>query len=229
VAIPTRARPLADGAVARVVHTSRADGDLAVTGAPHILAGRRARVVDRPWVWLHQVHGNRVVEVDDLDTAIGAEADGAVTRRRDCALAVHTADCAPITLTSPQGVIGIAHAGWRGLSAGVVGETVEAMRHLGASAIEATIGPCIHVECYQFGPADLAEMVERFGGDVEGRTTGGAPALDVPACVRAALRHAGVDDVTTIDVCTSCDETYFSHRARGDEGRQATLVWMGDR
>jgi polyphenol oxidase len=217
--------PLPGGA--RVRFTGRAEGDLSVAGgvAPEVLAERRRAVVDLPWTWLRQVHGGDVVVVDRPGAHAGAEADAAVTAVAGAALAVHTADCAPVALASPEGVLGAAHAGWRGLAAGVLEHTVAAMRDLGATDIVAVLGPCIRPGCYEFGAADLDAVVERLGPVVRGVTSTGRPALDVPAAVRAALAGAGVGDVRDTGVCTACSGDHHSHRARGDAGRQAMVVW----
>ena len=209
---------------ARVACTGRPDGDFAA-GDPQVLCARQARIVDRPWSRPVQVHGARVVEVRAPGDGCGVEADALVTRRADTAVAVLTADCAPVALASPEGVIGVAHAGWRGLVAGVIGATVDAMSDLGATAIHAVVGPCIHVECYQFSPPDLDAAVALGGEALRGRDAAGHPALDLPAGVRAALDRAGVtlDDVAP--ACTACAPGYWSWRAGADRSRQATVVW----
>ena len=187
--------------------------------------GRRRRVVDLEWTWLRQVHGNTVVRIDAADGGAGAPADGAVTTVPGAALAVLAADCAPVALASAEGVVGVAHAGWRGLVVGVLERTVEAMRDLGATTIAAALGPCIHPECYEFGDADLDRVAGRLGDDVRSTTATGRPALDLPTGVRAALANAGVSDLHVIDVCTACSPDLFSWRARRDTGRQAVVVW----
>lgn len=209
--------------------TTRADGDLRADLAAEVLAPRRAAVVDLPWVWVRQVHGATVVVVDaaTIDDVRGSEADALVTADAGVVLAVHTADCAPVVLTA-DGVVGIAHAGWRGLEAGVIEATVAAMA-TDPARIEARIGPCIHAECYEFGSADLDRLAARLGPAVRSRTAAGTPALDLPAAVRAACAAARVvvppeaDDPSR---CTSCNAaTWFSHRARGEVERMATVVW----
>ena len=156
----------------------------------------------------------------------GEEADALVTTRPGVALAVLTADCAPVALASPEGVIAAAHAGWAGLHAGILERTVESMRALGATTVEAALGPCIHPECYEFGAADLARLARRLGDSVVGTTGRGRPALDLPAAVRAALAGAGAHLVHDEDACTACGaERYFSHRGRHERERQAMVVW----
>lgn len=117
------------------------------------------------------------------------------------------------------------HAGWRGLVAGVVEQAAEAMRALGAGRIEAALGPCIHAECYEFGASDLAAVERAVGAAAGGVTSRGAPALDLPGAVAAAAREAGIDLVFSSPVCTACSADHYSHRARGDTGRQALVVW----
>lgn len=171
---------------AEVRWTGRADGDM--------------RSVDDPsWTRLHQVHGARVVVVDAPGARAGEDADAAVTTVPGAVLAVLTADCAPVALASPEGIVGAVHAGWRGLEAGVVEAAVAEMRGLGATRVEAALGPCIHAECHE---------------------------ADVPAGVRAALERAGAELVHDEDVCTACSSDYYSWRARREDERQAMLIWM---
>jgi YfiH family protein len=192
--------------------------------APEVEARRRA-VVDLEWTWLRQVHGTTVAQVEAPGGQAGAKADAAVARIPSAALAVLAADCAPVALAADAGVIGVAHAGWRGLAAGVLEAAVGAMRDLGAGDVVAALGPCIHAECYEFGEDDLDTVAARLGDVVRATTATGRPALDVPAAVVAALGAAGVTEVQDVDVCTACSPDYFSWRARRDTGRQAAVVW----
>lgn len=214
--------------LAEVRFTGRAEGDLGAPagGAPSpTVDARRRAVVDRPWTWLHQVHGGRVVVVDHPGHRAGEEADAAVTAAPGAALAVFTADCAPVALASPEGVIGAVHAGWRGLVAAVLERAADAMRTLGASRIEAALGPCIHPECYAFAPTDLDRLAQRLGDGVRA-TTATAVALDLPAAVRGAVARAGAVLVHDEGVCTSCaGDRYFSHRARREPERQVMVLW----
>ncbi len=212
---------------ARVRFTGQADGDMAADPVvDQGVAARRLAVVDRPWTWLRQVHGAGVVVVDEPGDAAGAVADGVVSAASGVALSVLTADCAPVALASPEGVIGVAHAGWRGLVAGVIPETVAAMRALGASRVLAALGPCIHAECYAFGGGDLDTIEAALGVPVRSSTRDGAPALDLPAAVDASLRQAGAELVFDAGVCTACAGGYWSWRAGRPAQRQATVVWL---
>lgn len=218
---------------AEVVFTGREEGDLGHAGAwvevhevdPTVEARRRA-VVDRPWSWLRQVHGDAVVVVDRPGGGAGQAGDALVTAAPGTVLAVLTADCAPVAMAADNGVIAVAHAGWRGLVAGILEETADAMRALGASNVVAALGPCIHAECYEFGKDDLDEVAARLGDAVRGTTGDGRPALDVPAGVRASLARAGVELVHDEAVCTACSAAHYSYRARREMERQATVVWV---
>lgn len=191
---------------------------------PEVEARRRA-VVDLPWTWIRQVHGDRVARVDAPGASAGVTADAIVTAAAGAAIAVITADCAPVVLAGAEGVIGLAHAGWAGLEAGVVQQTVKEARALGAGDLSAVIGPCIRPECYEFGDDDLARLVDRYGPALAARTAAGAPALDLAAGVRSALAEQGVDRVDDTGACTACSAAYFSWRARRETARQAAVAW----
>lgn len=207
----------------RVRCTGRADGDMQTdrSGTP----ARRQAVVPLTWSVPKQVHGAEVVVVDRPGAGAGVPADALVTRRDDVAIAVLSADCAPVALASPEGVAGVAHAGWRGLHAGVIEATVEAMRGLGATDVHALLGPCIRPECYAFGPSDLDTVAARLGDGVRAEDSDGAPALDIPAGVAAALERCGATLTVDAGVCTACGTDHWSWRARQDTARQATVVW----
>ncbi|MDP9402161.1 MAG: polyphenol oxidase family protein [Actinomycetota bacterium] len=210
--------------------TGRTEGDLAMAphrAVPEATVGRLAGLAGRPVSWLHQVHGDGVVVVPAGDPEHGRGENGdALVTSSGTALAVMTADCAPVALASSEGVVGAVHAGWRGLVAGVVQAAVAAMHRLGAGRVEAALGPCIHAECYAFGAAELDLVAARLGAGVRSELPGGGPALDLPAAVGAALEKAGAELVHDVDECTACaGDRYFSHRARGERERQAMVVW----
>jgi len=193
--------------------------------------------------WVHQVHGVDVVTVRGPSTSRSGPpgppgtppllivddgpGDALVTASPGVALAVLTADCASVALGSREGVFGAVHAGWRGLAGGVVQRAVEAMRAIGATAVVGALGPCIHPECYEFSGPDLDVVCAAVGDAARGRTAEGRPALDVPAAVSAALVSCGATEVVGDSACTACGGGHFSHRRRGDTGRQALVVWNG--
>jgi polyphenol oxidase len=210
-------------AAAGVRFTDRSHGDLAVHAAG--VDGRRRAVVDLPWTWLHQVHGADVVVVRDPGAHAGTRADAAVTDVPGAVVAVQTADCAPVALLAP-GAVGVVHAGWRGLVAGVLPAAVAALRQLSDGPVRAVLGPCIRTGCYEFSHDALDGAAAVLGDGVRGRTATGRPALDLAAGVRASLRASGVVDLVDVGVCTACSEEHFSHRARGDVGRQSLVAWL---
>jgi YfiH family protein len=196
-----------------------------MAGEGPLVERRRRAVVGLPWTVLQQVHGGRVVTVDRPGAAAGEPADAAVTLCSGAALAVLTADCAPIALASPEGVLGVAHAGWKGLRAGVVEATVQSMRRMGATRVEAVVGPCIHPCCYTFGEDELVEMESRLGRHLRASDREGRPALDLPAGVTGALHAAGATLVGEAGVCTGCSEGLWSWRTGQSPRRQATVAW----
>jgi len=181
-------------------------------------------LVELPWTSVRQVHGAGVLVVDG-PLAEPVAADAIVTSSDATALGVLGADCALIGLASPEGVIGVAHAGWRGLAAGVVAAAAAAMRKGGASTIEAVLSACVHAECYPFGAADLAQLATALGDEVVASAADGSPALDLPAAVRGRLADAGVELAAEVGVCTACSGEYFSYRSRQDTARQLLGVW----
>ncbi|MBI2708289.1 MAG: laccase domain-containing protein [Actinobacteria bacterium] len=212
----------------RTAFSSRADGDLRVGGDPAALEARRARLAPHPWTWLHQVHGADVVVVTRPGEHAGAAADASVTAVPGAVLAVQTADCAAVLLADAEaGVVGAAHAGWRGLAGGVLQRTVSAMHSIGARDISAVLGPCIRVGCYEFGAEELDRVVASLGEVVRGTTMWGAGGFDVAAGVRHVLGALGVRSLDEVGGCTACDpDRWFSHRARGEVERLAAVTWI---
>jgi copper oxidase (laccase) domain-containing protein len=190
--------------------------------------------------WMRQVHGSTVLVVSPppgpgprakpsvripVTVRPAGEGDALVAGEGAVGLAVLTADCASIALGSRQGVFGAVHAGWRGLVDGVVEQAIATMETLGATDVVGALGPCIHPECYEFSDHDLDRVAARYGDGVRGRTSSGRPALDLPAAVSAALAAADARQHPGVAACTGCSDGYFSHRVRGDAGRQALVVW----
>ena len=184
-----------------------------------------------------QVHGADVVTAREPWAAgAGERADAMVTDRAGLALGVITADCAPVLFADVAGgVVGAAHAGWRGAVAGVLEATVAAMVTLGAAAerITAAVGPCIGQMSYEVG-ADLRDAVlARSAGDSIFFTAGRREErwqFDLPAYCAARLREAGVGRVIVTGHDTVPDEErFFSHRRRtlrqsGPIGHQISII-----
>ena len=171
---------------------------------------------------MRQVHGARVVTVEQVPDD-PPEADALVTAVPGLPLAVVTADCAPVVLAA-RDAVGVVHAGHRGLAAGVVEAAAAALLAIGTGPIRAYLGPCIRPGAYEFGADDLDRIAALLGPTVVGRTFEGAPALDVPAAVTAALARAGVHPPADCGACTATTPGYFSHRRDGATGRQVTVA-----
>jgi YfiH family protein len=185
----------------------------------------RARLPAEP-SWLAQVHG---VAVADLDRA-GSQgpADAAITRRAGKVCAILTADCLPIVFTTDTGDgVAAAHAGWRGLAAGVIGATVRAMA-VPPERLIGWLGPAIGPAHFEVG----AEVREAFlrtdsgAGDAFKATLTGKFMADLAMLARRQLKALGVTRIYGGGDCTYAHtDRYFSHRRDGVTGRQATLIW----
>jgi purine-nucleoside/S-methyl-5'-thioadenosine phosphorylase / adenosine deaminase len=153
------------------------------------------------------------------------EVDGHVTAEASLALLVFAADCLPVALAGPGGVV-MLHCGWRGLAAGIVARGVEAV-----GATDAAIGPGIGPCCYEVGKEvlELLPTGRRPRHALGNRPVGTVSRclLDLPEAARRLLREAGVERVESSGLCTSCEVgLFFSHRRDGGRtGRQAGLVW----
>ena len=186
----------------------------------------------------YQIHSPDVVIVRDAvaDTD-RPRADALVTDRPGLLLGIVTADCAPVLLADVEaGVIGAAHAGWRGALAGVTDQAVAAMMSLGAKIdrIQASIGPCIARSSYEVDHGFFDRLVGEDPGNerffIEGPT--GKPHFDLEAFVAARLAAAGVRHVEAIGLDTySLEDRYYSyrrstHRREPDYGRQISLIGL---
>jgi len=218
--------------VATIEHSTRADGDLSPSQVlPVELEQRRQAAVPHAWRAVHQVHSDRVIKA--LGPTDGAErpfADALVTDQPGLALAVHSGDCVPVGFVHPDGAVGAAHAGWKGLEAGVLESTVRRLKDLGSTngaELEAVVGPHIRSDRYEFGERDLARLAARFGDKVISTTNSGTPALDLTAAIASELDRLGVTVAAWSHDCTARDEDrYWSHRARGEAGRIALVAWL---
>lgn len=174
---------------------------------------------------LHQVHGAEVVTVADVPGEwVRPDADAIVAATPGVVLAVRAADCVPVLLADPRaGVVGAAHAGRKGVAAGVVRRTVERMRDLGATDVTAWIGPHVCGSCYEV-PAEMQAEVAAAVPATAATTSWGTPALDLGAGVRGQLEAAGAV-VVDVSRCTRESADLYSHRRDGrGAGRLAGLV-----
>ena len=181
------------------------------------------------WVHLRQVHGSHVhcAEPPLLTVEPSVpEADGVVTAWSGLTLSVRAADCVPVLLADPAaGVIGAAHAGRKGVVAGVVVETIRTMRAQGAKTIQAWIGPYVCGACYEV-PADLQGDVASVVPESVATTSWGTPALDLGAGLRAQLEADGVE-VHDVSRCTRESLDLYSYRRDGPSaGRHVGIIRM---
>lgn len=211
--------------------------------APEAVAENRARamsMLDLPaqaLITVHQSHTADVVEV----TAPWADgqrpvADAMVTTCPGLALGILTADCAPVLLADRRaGVIGAAHAGWKGAVGGVLDSTVDKMVALGAkrSSIVAAIGPCIGQRSYEVGlefPAPFLAEEPRNADFFAPTAKDGRFLFDLPGYVSRRLSRLGVENVTRVPADTCRDESrFFSYRrttlrGEADYGRQMSVI-----
>lgn len=212
---------------------------------PVKVATNRARVLRQMelpkhcLVTLYQAHTSRVLYVDRVwDQANAPEADAMITKEPGIALGILTADCAPVLLADAEaGVVGAAHAGWRGALSGVLENTVEAMVEEGAAAerIVAVIGPCIAQRSYEVG----AEFPERFIAQSEMNAEFFLPSnrlghyfFDLRAYAQHRLHQVGVEQVRPVRADTCAEEDrFFSYRrsvrrGEADYGRQLSVIYL---
>jgi YfiH family protein len=200
------------------------DDPLAVTENRRFLR-RQAQLPAEP-TWLTQVHGISVADLD-ADGRYGS-ADAAITAQVGKVCAILTADCLPIVFATDSGDrVAAAHAGWRGLAAGVIGATVRA---LGAPPehLLAWLGPAIGPDHFEVGEEVREAMLKADSGASEAFMLGtrGRFMADLSLLARRQLKNLGVERVFGGGECTYAHpERYFSHRRDGVTGRQATLIW----
>jgi YfiH family protein len=172
-----------------------------------------------------QVHGTGVVTVTEpWAPGAGPAADALVTALPGLALSVITADCAPVLFAAANGVVGAAHAGWRGALAGVLEATVAAMQALDAVGIIAAIGPCIGQQSYEVA-ADLRDAVLARAPADERFFAPGRPArwqFDLPGYAKARLAAIGVPAVITGEDTCANEAAFFSYRRKTRRGEPAT-------
>lgn len=230
-----------DGGVGRSPFDSLNLGLLAGDDPALVLENRsivRSQLPAEP-IWLKQVHGNTVStpasRVNSLDRPI--EADAAVTNVPNEVLVILTADCMPVLFASKCGnVIGAAHAGWRGLSGGVLENTIQAMRALSPGLVARDIlvwmGPAIGSNAFEVGE----DVLEAFSSQSQSilshafKPISGSPGkylADLYLLARDRLHALGIEFIDGGDFCTFSDrENFFSYRRDKITGRFASLIWI---
>ncbi len=229
------------GGVSAGVYASLNCGPGSQDAREHVVENRRCVLTalgasESSLLTCYQVHGAAVVTVERAwETGQAPQADGMVTTLKDMALGILTADCAPVLLADAQaGVIGAAHAGWKGAHRGILAATVEAMCALGAKpeAIAAAVGPCISQPSYEVGEDLRTALLEENGANqrffVANPT--GRWQFDLPSYVMEKLAACGVKQINLLakDTFSRKDE-FFSYRrttkaSEPDYGRHISVI-----
>ena len=224
------------------------EGEFASLNASRMVGDDSANVIDNihravmalkagplPVAIARQVHGTHVHILDEFFSPDNRpEADALVTSRPGIALGILTADCAPILFADAEaGVIGAAHAGWKGAVGGILARTVETMESLGARRdnIIAAIGPAISADNYEIGEQMAQTIRTDFPHAADFVVTAGhtLPHLDIPALLSHEAQELGLEIIETVGGCTYAHpDLYFSHRYATHNGirtgRQIALI-----
>jgi YfiH family protein len=179
--------------------------------------------------WLEQVHGNHVVSINKQQNNIIA--DALVSKEKNIALAIMTADCLPIILsTLDGGAIGAIHGGWKPLAKGIIKNTIEAMS-LNPNDLYVWLGPCIGKHAFEVG-VDVYNVFKGLNLDYEHafkllpyNDAAVKYLADLHTIAKIQLNDLGVTNIYTLPDCTySMDDTYYSYRKKKVTGRMATVI-----
>ena len=185
--------------------------------------------------WLEQVHGRGVLRAEDVvSRETAASADGSVSKTPGVAAVVMTADCLPLVFWDQEAtVVGAAHAGWRGLAAGVLEATVEAME-VEPEKVSAWMGPAIGADSFEVG-SEVREVFLKSNGKGEALASCFRPSpwnprdrwvADLYGLAKLRLQGLGVREISGGEACTYREKRFFSYRRDGLTGRMATAIWL---
>jgi hypothetical protein len=231
-----------EGGVSEGIYASL-NGGIGSRDAPDKVRENRARmaaavgVAPTHLVSCYQIHSpNVIVATEPWTRETAPRADAIVTKTPGLAIGVSTADCGPILFADAEvGVIGAAHAGWKGALTGVLEATVAEMEKLGAARqrVSAAIGPLIRQPNYEVGD----EFVDRFTAADAANKTFFVPAdrpghamFDLPGYIRSRLERAEIGSIEDLGLCTYADEARFfsyrrtTHRGESDYGRHINAI-----
>jgi len=178
-------------------------------------------------VWLEQVHGVQVIDAADPQSS--RQADAAFSFQADIVCAVMTADCLPLLLCNRQGSkVAAAHAGWRGLQAGVIEHTVAALQESPDNLL-VWLGPAIGPDAFEVGD-EVKQAFQQQMADAAAAFRPSRPGhwwADIYALARLRLHRLGIESVYGGGLCTYDDaQRFYSYRRDGDTGRMASLIWI---
>jgi len=180
-------------------------------------------------VWLEQVHSNKVVRADELATEQTVQADASFTSSKGVVCVVMTADCLPVFICNRSGTeVAVAHAGWRGLHAGIISNTVKAMNS-SADELMVSLGPAIGPDVFEVGEEVLQAFVDKNSANKSAftATTEGCYLCDIYRLARIELQSIGVDRIAGGERCSYREEQqFFSYRRQQKTGRMASLIWL---
>lgn len=208
--------------------TTRAAGNLGYgknPGDPIVTDNRSklfeaAGLLSRRLIQPKQIHSSNVVPASEF--VPGLEADASISKSDLDLLSVLTADCVPILIYHPEHIAAAIHAGWRGLSNGIIKETLKLLPDGGFAAIGPAIGPC----CYEVGEDLAADFASRFGESAVDRNYP-KPHLDLVRVAIHQLMDAGLNDLEASHLCTACHpDLFFSYRRDGSSGRQMSFIGL---
>jgi YfiH family protein len=212
----------------RAFTTTRDAGSFGLSGTDPVneVMGRWSAVqnelsdIARRLASIRQVHGTRVlVHTGGWEGWLrGGEADGHIAAEKGTGLAVGVADCVPVFIAHPSGIVAVLHSGWRGTAAHITTEAIAALARYGLPPDELAIhlGPAICGRCYEVS-ADVREQLT-------GQPVTRAGHVDLRALIAEHATETGVQKISVSSSCTRCDnDRFFSHRA-GDAGRQIAVI-----
>lgn len=181
-------------------------------------------------VWLDQIHSNQVFDANDpsLNASI-PQADASVSRQKGVVCAVLTADCLPVFFCNQSGTeVAVAHAGWRGLHAGIISNTIAAMKSP-ASEILVSLGPAIGPQSFEVGQDVFTAFVEKNESNEKAftATTKTHYFCDIYQLARIELQVLGIVQIAGGDFCSNHEnERFYSFRRESVTGRMAHLIWL---
>ena len=232
----TREGGVSEGLYASLNAGVGSDDDPAKVAENRARMAKAVGVTPERFLTAYQIHSPQVVVAETpWSGEARPRADAIVTRTPGLAIGASTADCGPVLLADPQaGVIGAAHAGWRGALGGVLEAAIAAMEKLGAgrSRIVAAIGPMISQRNYEVGDELVAQFAKADAGNARFFAAGrpGHAQFDLPGFIASRLAAAGIAGVEDLAACTYADPQLFysfrraTHRGEPDYGRHVNAI-----
>ncbi len=195
-------------------------------GDPEVIANRKKlfeseHLSDRRLIQPKQIHSSRSVSA--LDFVPGMEADAVYCDSSDYLLSVLTADCLPLLVYHPEGIIAAIHAGWRGLFDEIIPAT---LAHL-PEQVRVVVGPAIGPCCYEVGEDLAKDFSNKFGSEVVQTAVTGKPHLDLQRIAMLQLDQSKAEEMDVAQICTFCHpELFFSYRRDGSSGRMMSFIGL---